>query len=518
MSKVILMPLSLISLVAVLPDWHSIILDGNLCSEEECFRSIENDLHDVICVGISALSGPEISSGLRFAAMVRSRVPTVPIIWGGWHVSCLPEESLRNPYVDAVVIGPGQKAFPEIVRRIEHGERYHDIPGVMTIAKDGAMRGSLPREPVDLSSCPPPAFERLHLERYRQESIFILPYPAIDGTKLTGYLYYVTSFGCPYACGFCSNAAVYRQRWSGYSIDAVLNQLEWLVRAKGFNCVAIIDAEFFFQHDRVEHFCNEVIARDLRFVWDAQASVKSILRLEDKGLLPKLRQAGCWHANVGAESGSAEMLRYMNKGIRVEDTLRCAQALKNCGIVGSFNFLFGLPPEKESHLYESFTLAYQLKNIDPDSPLPVSFYSPLPGNAIFDDAIKAGFRAPANLEEWGRYNPSYASLAEHVPWRRPEWEKLVYDVITFYLPMGVPGNLMRGTITMFKQKLKQSPYRMVLRLASKLAEYRMRHHQFRFRFERIIFDLYWKLLRKPAYSSGRWNVGANPQTQKEGEL
>lgn len=504
--KVILPPLSLISLASVIRSYNPICLDGNVDSEEDCLRAVEHFLNEVICVGISALTGPEIASGLKFAAMIREKSPNIPIVWGGWHVSCLPEESIQNPYVDVIVIGPGQKIFSKIVESISKGNIFYDLEGVVTKTRTGEIRYNPCSSEIDLHDCPLPAFDILDLNLYRRESLSIVPYPEINGLKLTGYLYYVTSFGCPFACGFCSNYQVFKNRWYAYSIDAVIDQLGWLITEEGFNCVAIIDAEFFFKNDRVEHFCDEILKRGYKFVWDAQVSVKSIMRMEKVGLLRKLQKAGCWRMNIGAESGSNKMLNYMNKKINVEDIIECAKALKDSGITGCFNFLFGLPPEKYSDLLNSFSLAYNLKKINPDSPIPISFYTPFPGTPIYYDTIKAGFVPPRSLEEWGEYETSYIALADDMPWRKTEEEKLVYDVLTFYLPIAVPGNLRRGTITMFKQKLEKSPYRILFQVASKIAGYRMKNMDFRFRFERALYDLNCKLFKKPSYKSGRWPI------------
>ena len=504
--KVVLVPLSLISLSSVIKPFHSIILDGNIHSEAVCFNKIEDRLDEVLCVGISALTGTEVASGLRFASMVKEKAPHVPVIWGGWHVSCLPEESMENPYIDAVVIGPGQKIFPEIVRRISQGDSFENLEGVVTKNTKKSEIKSIQHGKFDLHNYPLPAFDVIDMDFYKRESLSILPYPEINGIKLTGYLYYVTSFGCPFSCGYCCNHSIFRNKWYGYSIDAVLDQLGWLITEKGFNCIAIIDAEFFFKMDRLEYFCDEIIIRGYKFVWDAQASVKSINRMAKKGLLLKLREAGCWRLNIGAETGSNDMLNYINKKITIEDIIECAHALKDSGITGCFNFLFGLPYEKYSDILGSFSLAYQLKKINPDSPLPISFYTPFPNTPIYHDAVKCGFVAPKNIEEWGQYKTSYIELADEIPWRNIKLEKLIYDVLTFYLPLAIPGNLRRGTITMFREKMEKSPWHVFLHWISKIADYRMRHVNFRIRFERKLYNLYCGLSNKQSYRSGKWSI------------
>ena len=507
--KVILPPITLISLAPMISPSPSIILDGNVKSEEDCFLEIKESLDSTLCIGISAITGPEVASGLKFAALIRDAAPQIPIVWGGWHVSCLPDESIQNQYVDALIIGPGQMAFTEIIKRISNGEAFNNIEGVLTEANQGQTITASQTGKFNLTNCPLPAFDMLDLEFYRRESLAILPYPEINGLKLTGYLYYVTSFGCPFSCTFCSNNLVYKHRWYGYSVDAVLDHLGWLVTEKGFNCIAIIDAEFFFKNDRIEYFCDGIVKRGYKFVWDAQASVKSILRMAKKGLLSKLHKAGCWRMNIGAETGSREMLEYINKKISVEDILESARILKDSGITACFNLLFGLLHEKRSDLLDSFSMAYQLKKINPDTPLPISFYTPFPGTPMYEDAVNSGFNVPGSLEEWGSYKTSYITLSDNIPWRDVKREKLIYDVLTFYLPISVPGNLKRGTITMYKQKLEKSSYRFLLYLATRIANYRMKNMEFRFRIEIFLYGMYCRLTNTQDYRSGKSDIDDN---------
>lgn len=131
--KIPLVPLSLISLASVIqPDFVPIILDGDVKSEGELRQELDNHVDETICIAISALTGPQITDGLSFSSYAREKNPAMPIIWGGWHVSSLPEESIDETIIDAIVVGLGQIALPEILHRIRKGQRYDDINGVLT--------------------------------------------------------------------------------------------------------------------------------------------------------------------------------------------------------------------------------------------------------------------------------------------------------------------------------------------------------------------------------------------------
>ena len=73
------------------------IIDAS-SSIQEIFKNMER----VICVGISALTGNEIAEGVNFAKQIKNKFPYIPVVWGGWHVSILSEESMKSDNVDIV--------------------------------------------------------------------------------------------------------------------------------------------------------------------------------------------------------------------------------------------------------------------------------------------------------------------------------------------------------------------------------------------------------------------------------
>jgi len=123
------MPLSILALVPELKKrgYSVILIDERL--DRHALSTLERSLPDAICVGISSITGYQIQGGIAAAKFVRER-RDVPIVWGGWHVSLLPEESVRSPYVDIVVRGQGEITFAELVRAIEEKKHLKEILGI----------------------------------------------------------------------------------------------------------------------------------------------------------------------------------------------------------------------------------------------------------------------------------------------------------------------------------------------------------------------------------------------------
>ena len=68
-------------------------------------------------LGISSLTGYQILGGLEACRVAKQANKDIKIIWGGYHPSIFPAQTLENPYVDIVVKGKGEKAFYEVIKK-----------------------------------------------------------------------------------------------------------------------------------------------------------------------------------------------------------------------------------------------------------------------------------------------------------------------------------------------------------------------------------------------------------------
>ncbi len=502
--RVNLIPLSLISLVTPLKNagFKVVLIDqGN--RKEDAYASKPNGLwSDVVCVGISALTGNEVKEGLKFAQYVREKNKEIPIVWGGWHVSIFPEQSIEDPHVDVVVKGLGQKIFPKLAERFKNNEGLEGIEGIC-YRKDDKIISRGQDFSMKLDDVPLPAFEVLDLEYYRKQSLALRYKPFFRDINITGHLYYITSFGCPNLCAYCCSNIVFARRLYRYNVEKVIEQLKWLVREKRFNYISFQDANFFIDKNRVKTICELILKNSINCVWDGQMYVRDIIRYENIGLWPLLQKSGCVKVHIGAESGSQEVLNYIGKSISVKDIHLSARILKKYEIEAAYNYLFGLPKyEEKKDVHESIKLAVELKKINPDFSLPISFYVPFPGTSMFQDALERGFQAPQSLEAWAQFDTEYDYSSKAYPWKSKNRETLIYDAITFYIPLAIPGDMHRGTLTRVKDKMEKSHLRIFIKIAHNLAKFRVKYSFYRFPLERLIFKAYLSCTKKFEYVPG----------------
>jgi len=157
------------------------------------------DTDEVLCVGISVMSGMPIRHAMEIGAAVKARSTSVPVVWGGPHATFNPDSILRDdPNADLVVSGYGAKVFDELCKRLLAGDSLSGLEGVSW--REGEKIHSTPiTEQV---------FEFIHFEDIPYHLIDDCgKYGQVDQRKRIVSMY--SAHGCPYQCAFCSSPAQY---------------------------------------------------------------------------------------------------------------------------------------------------------------------------------------------------------------------------------------------------------------------------------------------------------------------
>lgn len=125
------------------------------------------------------------------------------------------------------------------------------------------------------------------------------------------------------------------------------------------------------------------------------ARANNISRKSDEELM-KLRDAGLYIAYIGAESGSAEVLKRVNKGETPEEVLEAVQRVESLGIKASVTFLLGLGGKGlfEEHAVETGKMIAAMGA----SYVGLLTIMPAPGTPLFKDTLSGKFK-PLNSRE-----------------------------------------------------------------------------------------------------------------------
>ena len=80
-------------------------------------------------LGYPYLTGPMIFGAIEIATAAKKLNPELPVIFGGWHPSLLPERTYE-PFVDMVVRGQGDSTLVEVAEALAEKRSLGGIAGL----------------------------------------------------------------------------------------------------------------------------------------------------------------------------------------------------------------------------------------------------------------------------------------------------------------------------------------------------------------------------------------------------
>lgn len=408
-------PYSILSIASMIDQrkYDLILIDNNVEKRTDYYDMIAAVSDELICVGISAMIGHQIRDGFSFAQAVRKVNPKIPIIWGGPLPTILPQETIEDDHVDIIVRGQGEETFVELVENLSSNLPLDQIRGI-SYKNDKGISHNPARKFIDLNRLPP----------YRSvyDLVDIADYIRFDEHINSRTINYHSSQGCPFNCGFCCETALWNHRWSAFTAERTLDDIEPLVSEFGVNGIKFYDSEFFINQERVLQFASGLIDRGLGIRWAASVHPKNLNRLTNNQF-DLLRRSGVSRLLLGAESGIQEELDLVGKGTTQEMVLRLARVCSDHDIVACFTFVTGYPTSPSSAIETTLDFAQRLRDVDKRHECKVHFYAPYPGTPLYRYALDNGFTPPRTLEEWSWYD--YYDIV--TPWVDKKYEKAVRE-------------------------------------------------------------------------------------------
>lgn len=377
----------------------------------------------VLLAGVSAMTGNQIRGGIRFSRLIKEKTgDRTPVVWGGWHPTLLPENVLKNSFVDYVVIGQGEYPFQLLVEAFLEGRGVEAIPGIAY--KQGTA--CVVNEPLpfsDMNQYPKINFRLVEISNYTYKSSY--------SENCIGYF---CSHGCPYNCAFCCLAKVFNRKWFRKNIDEIINDLALFKDKSGIDSVTFDDDNFFVNREFALDLCRRLIESKLDLLWDTSAHAGSFLKTYSDDDIDLLYRAGCRQIYIGAESGDQAILDLISKGTTVEDNINFVKLLEKHHIIPMFSAMVGFPVENGKDFRSTLDMIRRAKLVDRTLRARVFFYTPYPGTDLYELALQQGFIPPENLEEW----PDHTLRKFKAPWVDQRCRLELEIFINFYFPLCNP--------------------------------------------------------------------------------
>lgn len=329
-------------------------------------------------------STPSIVADLETATRLARQWAGCHVCLVGPHVSALPDDALRSSSAHSVARGEYEGTAMHLADVIAGGG---DIGSVMGLSwkVDGTVVHNPARPPLeDLDSLPMVS---------RTYSRFLNFGDYFNPNALYPMVTIVSSRGCSYGCSFC----VYPYTMTGLrqrcrDVRLVVDEMEEIARLfPGVRAVFFEDDTLTARRDHVRALCEEIIRRDVRLSWTANARADV-----DAETLRLMRRAHARCLCVGFESGASEMLSRMGKRLAVDRARRFMVDARAAGILIHGCFVVGMPGETARTMEQTLRLAIEL---DPDT---AQFYPLMvyPGSPAYEEVRTAGLLAAEEFSRW----------------------------------------------------------------------------------------------------------------------
>ena len=417
---------------------------------------------DPAFIGISCMSGLQIKYAMKFASYVRSKNPSIPLVWGGIHPTLLPEQTARNELVDIVVRGEGELIITDLAHAITQHQPLTDISGI-TYKDNGIIKSTPDGKKINLDEIP-----------------IALPYELLEMNKYpsfrSGRFHIQTSRGCPHRCGFCYNSGFNKNRWRGKSAKHILDEIQYIIsRYPHIKIIDPIDDNVFVDEQRVEEICKGLIERKLDVQWRANCRFDYLAEY-DKRFLELLAKSGCTELDFGGESGSERIQQLICKDVTADEMLKSVDNLRRFApsIEPYVSWMSGLPDETDEDLDMTFDLMDKMSRTNPKTQhYGVFVFTPFPSPIM--QHLPSEFTAPQTLEEWGNIQVFHFDP----PWHTKQHVAKLHTIsavtrIAFY-----PAARIRE---------RALAYKLTYTIMNKLARYRWKHRNFNYPIELKIAD------------------------------
>jgi anaerobic magnesium-protoporphyrin IX monomethyl ester cyclase len=316
-----------------------------------------DDVHTAELVGLSSTTSTTpatyaIADGLR-----RRRIP---VILGGSHVTFMADEALEH--ADFVARGEGGETIMlELVEALQ-GERELESVTGLSFRRDGrTVHNELHERCADLDTLP---FPDLTL---------------IAGHERLVHTPIMTSWGCPFACNFCSVTAMFGRKYRFRSAENVVAE----IKEKKPERIFFYDDNFAADKRRLKKLLRLMIDEGLVMPWGAQVRTDVV---RDKELLELMQASGADFVALGLESVNQETLDAFEKSQTVGDIEHAIKVLHDYGVRSHGMFVLGADSDTPSAVRDTVTFA--LKNhVDT---VMLNILTPLPGTQQFSDLDAQG--------------------------------------------------------------------------------------------------------------------------------
>ena len=344
---------------------------------EEIIHTIEREQSDVIVFSPVTMTYQWM---LKVARSVKARWPDRITLFGGSHVSAVPELVIQRPEVDAICIGEGDEAFPQILKVISSGEVTSVIPNVWHKFNSGkVIKGPQTAVVSDLDRLP--IFDKTIWEEHIPIGKFYLT---------------MASRGCPYRCTYCFNnffsdlnPSLKERRIRYRSPEHMLAELSWAKQRYDIQFIDFEDDIFTSNKTWLKKFLP-LFKKQIALPFHCLTHPSCI----DEELVKLLADSGCYSIQMGIQSMDESYKKErLNRPETNAKVYHAMELFSKYNLRPKVDHMFGLPGEPA----EAQIKAHELYVTHIPYRIQTFWTNYLPGTEMLEKAFKSREVSPEEL-------------------------------------------------------------------------------------------------------------------------
>jgi len=194
-------------------------------------------------------------------------------------------------------------------------------------------------EQVDFASLPVQDFSGLPLDKYLSTADMTNPMHRLWSDGRWNKM--MMAHGCYWhRCAFCDTGLDYIGRFAAPSATTVVNRMEHIVAQTGSRGFHFVDEAL--PPRLLAEVCREILRRGLVVSFWGNIRFEKAYTVE---LCHLMAAAGCVAVSGGLEVASDRLLRLMDKGVTIEQTVQACRHFRDAGIMVHTYLMYGFPTE-----------------------------------------------------------------------------------------------------------------------------------------------------------------------------
>lgn len=351
-------------------------------SNDQVLERVKEVNPDIV---FSIVSLPSMRNDLKIIDMIKESLQNVKTVGVGTVCRVIPDEVLSKSTIGILLRNsyPYINGMIELVQALQESRSLKSVEGISYVDNGQIIHTPEPAE-LNVEDLPDPNYDSIPLDGYDI-------YSDSSGRRCP-YVLILESKGCPYGCVYCPYPLGYGRKLTYRSATKIADEIEYLYHVRRISVFAFKGQTFAYDKKHSVEICDEIIRKKLDITWFCESRVDEV----NRGLLEKMKEAGCRRIHFGVETGDPEILKLAKPGVTLDTTRKAFNLTKEYGLTMQAHVVLGWPEDTQTTLKNTHKFLLQL---NPDV-LNLNFLTPYPGTMMYEIARKKSLLL---TKDWSNY-------------------------------------------------------------------------------------------------------------------